>query len=104
MPVAIAFVLALALWGVASAAYYGDYCYEAACSPFSSTNSYIQQKAVNIASSNNAAVGDIITIHGSAIRSCDEGRMIQWSVKQVPTLNSSHLTLVGEWCIIGGNQ
>lgn len=101
LPVVIALVLALGLLGVSSAAYYGTECTEAACYPFTSSNSYIQQKAVDVAYSNNAAVGDIISVRGAYNYYDDCSYVIlRWRVKQVPTLNSSHLTPLDGICVV----
>ena len=94
----VAIVLALGFVGSAFAADYIDYCTEAACYPFNSTNSYVQQKAVNLAYSNNAAVGDrIFLIEPVGTRVCEQ-KDAGWTVNHVPTLNSTHLTLIGFYC------
>ena len=102
LPVAIALILALGLLGSAAAAYYGADCTEAACYPFLSTNSYVQQKAVAVAASNNAAVGDIISVSGAYNYYYPDCwySIYRWQVNQVPTLNSSHLTEIQGWCIV----
>ena len=102
--VLVAVVLALGFAGSAFAADYFAYCTEAACYPFNTTNSYVQQKAVNLAYSNNAAVGDnIFLIDPVGTRVCEQ-KDIWWVVNQVPTLNSTHLTLMGLYCTTRGNQ
>lgn len=103
-PVVMALVLALGLVGSALAASYYDSCLEEACYPFkATTNSYVQQKAVNLAASNNAAVGDTVTLISGPNGPCEE-KGIEWTVNRVPTLNSTHLTKTGGWCTTAGNQ
>lgn len=98
MPVAIALVLTLGLFGPALAAqYFIGYCTEAACYPFNGSNSYVQQKAVTVATSNNAAVGDTIYLISGPTRTCEQVDL-EWTVNQVPTLNSTHLTYRGGMC------
>jgi hypothetical protein len=99
-----AIVLALGFAGSASATDFFGYCTEAACYPFNTTNSYVLQKAVNLAYSNNAAVGDnIFLIDPVGTRVCEQ-KDIWWIVNQVPTLNSTHLTLMGAYCTTRGTQ
>lgn len=99
-----AIVLALGFVGSAFAADYVDYCTEAACHPFSPSNSYVVQKAVTLAYNNNAAVGDsIYLIDDTGTRVC-ESKYIEWVVNYAPTLNSTHLTLENYYCITNGNQ
>ena len=100
----VAIVLALGFVGSAFAADYIGYCTEAACYPFNSTNSYVQQKAVNLAYSNNAAVGDrVFLIEPVGTQVCEQ-KDAGWTVNYVPTLNSTHLTLIGFYCTTRGNQ
>jgi hypothetical protein len=100
----VAIVLALGFAGSAFAADYIDFCTEAACYPFSPSNSYVVQKAVNLAHNNNAVVGDsIYLIDTTGTRVCEE-KHIEWVVNYVPTLNSTHLTLEGYYCTTRGNQ
>ena len=100
----VAIVLALGFVGSAFAADFVDNCTEAACYPFSPSNSYVVQKAVNLAYNNNAAIGDsIYLIDPTGTRVC-ESKYIEWTVNYVPTLNSTHLTLEGYYCTTRGNQ
>jgi hypothetical protein len=100
----VAIVLALGFVGSAFAAGFVDNCTEAACYPFSPSNSYVVQKAVNLAYNNNAAIGDsIYLIDPTGTRVC-ESKYIEWTVNYVPTLNSTHLTLEGYYCTTRGNQ
>ncbi len=94
----VAIILALGLFGSVSAAYYLDYCTEAACHPFTSTNSYVQQKAVNLAYNNNAAVGDLVYLVDTTGTQVCEDKTLEWTVNHIPTLNSTHLTLTGAYC------
>lgn len=100
----VALVLAAGSVGSAFAADYVDFCTEAACSPFNTTNSYVQQKAVNLAYANSAAVGDnIYIIDPTGTRVCEQ-KDVAWVVNHAPTLNSTHLTLTGYYCTTRGNQ
>lgn len=100
----VAIVLALSFVAPAFAADYFDFCAEAACYPFNQTNSYVQQKAVTLAYSNSAAVGDrIILTEPVGTRVCEQ-KIAEWTVNHVPTLNSTHLTLTGFFCVTRGNQ
>ncbi|HWM94344.1 MAG TPA: hypothetical protein VN493_26550 [Thermoanaerobaculia bacterium] len=100
----VAVVLALGFVGPAFAADYFANCTEPACYPFNATNSYVLQKAVNLAYSSNAAVGDnIFLVDPTGTRICEQ-KDIWWVVNQVPTLNSTHLTLIGLYCTTRGNQ
>lgn len=100
----VAAVLALGFASSAFAADYFGYCTEPACYPFNTSNSYVQQKAVNLAYYSNAAVGDnIFLIDTTGTRVCEQ-KDIWWVVNQVPTLNSTHLTLIGAYCTTRGTQ
>jgi hypothetical protein len=96
-PLVIALVLALGLFGSALAASYYGSCTEDACYPFNATNSYVLQKAVTLAASSNAAVGDTVTLISGPNGPCVE-KEIEWTVNHVPTLNSTHLTKTGGFC------
>lgn len=98
-------LIALVLAGAALAANsYWDTCTEAACYPFNSSNSYVRQKAANLAAANNAAVGDDITLIDTNGNQFCEEKSLEWEVNHAPVLSSADLTFEDSYCMAGGGQ